>query len=115
MMRFTEEGYQAMHGNAVAGFLNACGQIFGYVMELCRHFAIIKYMDGSADVQIAAVLPARWFGTELVITNLNLMNVTFTSFMILQLRTIFLTYSTGGKRFVVINTPINIKPVYSSG
>ncbi|GMH57268.1 hypothetical protein TrRE_jg2945 [Triparma retinervis] len=112
MMRFTEEGYKAMFGSAIAGFLNGSTWVFILIFELCRHFAILKLMNDSDEVNLVAVLPARLFGSELVITNLNLMNVTFTTSMVLVLRTTLLTFSTGGKRFVVLNTPINMKPVY---
>jgi hypothetical protein len=112
MMRFTEEGYKAMFGSAIAGFLNFCVVVFNFIFELCRHFAILKLMSDSNDVNVVAVLPARLFGSELVITNLNLMNVTFTTSMVLYLRSTLLTFSTGGKRFVVLNTPINFKAVY---
>ncbi|GMH56656.1 hypothetical protein TrRE_jg1841 [Triparma retinervis] len=112
MMRFTEEGYKAVFGSAIAGFLNGCTNIFTFIFELCRHFAILKLMNDSDEVNLVAVLPARLFGSELVITNLNLMNVTFTTSMVLLMRSFLLTFSTGGKRFVVLNTPINMKPVY---
>ena len=112
MMRFTEEGYKAMFGSAIAGFLNFCVVVFNFIFELCRHFAILKLMSDSNDVNVVAVLPARLFGSELVITNLNLMNITFTTSMVLALRSALLTYGTGGKRFVVLNTPINFKAVY---
>ena len=112
MMRFTEEGYKAMFGSAIAGFLTFCVLVFNFIFELCRHFAILKLMSDSNEVNVVAVLPARLFGSELVITNLNLMNVTFTTSMVLALRTALLTISTGGKRFVVLNTPINFKAVY---
>ncbi|GMI41365.1 hypothetical protein TrCOL_g8200 [Triparma columacea] len=112
MMRFTEEGYKAAFGSAIAGFLNFCVFVFNFIFELCRHFAILKLMSDSDEVNVVAVLPARLFGSELVITNLNLMNVTFTTSMVLYLRSILLTFSTGGKRFVVLNTPINFKAVY---
>jgi hypothetical protein len=112
MMRLTEEGYKALFGSAIAGFLNGSSWVFCFIFELCRHFAILKLMNDSDEVNLVAVLPARLFGSELVITNLNLMNVTFTTSMVLSLRTALLTFSTGGKRFVVLNTPINMKPVY---
>ncbi|GMH54443.1 hypothetical protein TrRE_jg4279, partial [Triparma retinervis] len=112
MMRFTEEGYKAMFGNAMAGFLNGSLIIFTFIFELCRHLAILKLMNDSDEVNLVAVLPARLFGSELVITNLNLMNFTFTTSMVLSLRTALLTIRTGGKRFVVLNTPINVIPVY---
>jgi hypothetical protein len=112
MMRLTEEGYEAVFGSAIAGFLNFCAHGFYFIFELCRHFAILKLMSDSDEVNVVAVLPARLFGSELVITNLNLMNVTFTTSVVLALRTILLTFSTGGKRFVVLNTPINFKAVY---
>ncbi|GMI05521.1 hypothetical protein TrRE_jg3301 [Triparma retinervis] len=112
MMRFTEEGYKAMFGNAIAGFLNGSLIIFTFIFELCRHLAILKLMNDSDEVNLVAVLPARLFGSELVVTNLNLMNFTFTTSMVLYLRSILLNFSTGGKRFVVLNTPINVIPVY---
>ena len=112
MMRLTEEGYETLYGSAIAGFLNCCGYVFTFIFELCRHFAILKFMSNSDEVNLGAVLPARLFGSELAITNLNLMNVTFTTSMVLYLRSILLSFSTGGKRFVILNTPINMKPVY---
>jgi hypothetical protein len=113
LMRLTEEGYKAMFGGAAAGFINGTAFAFCFIFEMCRHFAIIKLLDGSDAVNVVAVLPARWFGSQLVVTNVNLMNVCFTTSMILALRTTLLTYGTGGKRFVVLSTPINLKPVYA--
>ncbi|GMI26337.1 hypothetical protein TeGR_g4571 [Tetraparma gracilis] len=113
LMRLTEEGYKAVFGGAVTGFVHGMVYVFVFIFEMCRHFAIIKLLDGSDAVNVVAVLPARWFGSQLVVTNVNLMNVCFTTSMILLLRTALLTYGTGGKRFVVLSTPINLKPVYA--
>jgi hypothetical protein len=40
------------------------------------------------------------------------MNVFFTSAMVLAFRSGYQTFRSGGKRFIVLSTPINCKPVY---
>jgi hypothetical protein len=74
MMRLSEEGYKAMFGNAAVGYLNGAVTLFLSSFEICRHLAILKLLGESDAVNVVAVLPARVFGSELSLTNLNLVS-----------------------------------------
>jgi hypothetical protein len=112
LMRLSKTAYAGISGHTVAGFFNGVTWVAGFLLEVARHFAIIKYLADSDDVREVAVLPARLLGSELVLTNLNVMNVTFSTSMILTARAMWVTFANSGQRFVVLNTAINIKPQY---
>ena len=86
--------------------------VFSFVFEVARHVAVLFALDTGLSTTVE-LLPESIFGAGLRLTNLHLLNATFSTSMILSLRLQWVQNTTKGKQFVMISSPVNLHPTYA--
>lgn len=106
MLRFNKEGFENLYGpGALASQINNFSGFFLFAFEFARHFAIIKYIDeGTNEFEVVS--------GDFRLTNVAVMNASFTTSMILFARVLLITYFTDGKKFIVLTSKIIVEPHY---
>ncbi len=84
--------------------------VFGVIFEIARHIAVLRALDHQTTV-VVDLLPVHIFGLSLRLTNLNVMNGSFATAVVLLVRNIWVRHSTGGRQFMMRTTPVGLRPV----
>jgi hypothetical protein len=107
MFRFTKEGFTKMHSsNSLAGWLNVA-KVFSLVLECARHYTVL-YVLAEDTTNLVKFFP----DTKFTITNISLMNISFATSMILFIKFEHYRMKTGGTRFILLNSAMNMHAVY---
>lgn len=109
MLRFNREGFENVYGlGALASKINNLYGVFLFIFECARHFAIIKYVDSSLTNEFEVS------SGDFRLTNVAIMNVSFTTSMLLSARVLLITYASTGKQFAILTSKIIAEPQYKS-
>ena len=85
----------------------------GYSFEVLRHFAILYALDtASASRHAFDVVPASWFGEELAFSNVQLMNVTFATYIVIVMRGFLKRLKSGNRLLGHLTTSFYPKVFY---
>ena len=103
LMRRSREANSKTHGNIFVNIMLA----FTFIFEMARHFAVLHALSDDAANAMEAEL-----GRGLGVSNLNVMNVSFSTSMILTVRYCWVLWSSRGTRFIMIRSHVNLHAEY---
>ena len=109
MLRFNREGFENLYGpGALASKIQNFSAVLVLMFECARHFAIIKSADSSLTNEFEVS------SGDFRLTNVAIMNMSFTTSMLLVARVLLITYASTGKQFAILTSKIIAEPQYKS-
>ena len=112
MLRNTKASQETGAGNAIQRMTHFVSALH-VLLEIARHFAILYALDTAlAAKRPMAVLPADWLGEELSFSNVELISVTFTAYIVLGAKAIFVRARSGGSQLALLTTRFNRQVVF---
>ena len=127
-MRFKPEPFQNLYGHgAIAARATYTSMVFGLSLECVRHFALLLAAkqqggdggehcgggapDGGGSTTTIELVPPGFMGGRMRVTNVHIMNFTFTAAMLCVAQVFWSTFQSRGEHFAMVTTRINMHRV----
>ena len=111
-MRLKPAAYQRLYGHGgIVPRATYAASSFGFMLECARHFALLLAAKNGGATTILELVPSGFLSGSMRVTNVNVMNVTFTAFMVIYAQVQWTHYRSCGEQFAMIKTRINMHRV----
>ena len=111
-MRLKPAAYQRLYGHGgIAARATYTLSFFNFMLECARHFALLLAATNGGATTIYELVPSGFLSGSMRVTNVNVMNFTFTAAMVVYAQVLWSNYRSRGKQFAMVNSRINMHRV----